>query len=349
MNKWIPLLVAACVLLFGSCSETPSDQRGFVTREDGHTYYYSPDGFLCTGWVSDGGNVYRFDTDGRMLTGWQELEGKTYWFAPDGVMARGKAEISGVLYYFDGAGALGEGLQRIDGALYLFDKSGAKTGFQTVGEAVYYFGADGKALTGWQTLDDGLYHFADDGKMSVNTELDGYVIGSDGRAQEAFQKLTGMETLDSNIGKIFDGIMTDGMTETEKLRAAYDWTIKKMRYKYITVNDKEGYTPQLVYELADYSAKMYNGSCEHYAAMMYVMYQRLGYEAVMVNGEFLDDDGKSWVAHVWIVAKIDGEYYHFDPLYGRNHTNDPGSFFMKKDSQIEHLHRWDREKYPVCD
>ena len=349
MKKTVWALVAVCLLLLAACAETPSDERGFVTKEDGYTYYYSSDGLLCTGWVSDGGEVYRFDKQGHMLTGWQELEGKTYWFAEDGAMARGKTSVDGVFYYFDAAGALSEGLQRIDGGLYLFGHDGMMSGFQTWDGATYCFGANGKALIGWQTLEDGLYHFADNGQMSVNTELDGYVIGADGKAQEVFQKLTGIESLDNNIAKIFEEIMMEGMTETEKLKAVYDWAIRKMRYKYITVNDKDGYTPALVYELADYSAKMYNGSCEHYAAMMYVMYQRLGYEAVMVNGEFLDDDGKSWVAHVWIMAKIDGEYYHFDPLYGRNHTNDSSSFFMKKDSQIEHLHRWEREKYPVCD
>jgi transglutaminase/protease-like cytokinesis protein 3 len=98
----------------------------------------------------------------------------------------------------------------------------------------------------------------------------------------------------------------------------------------------------------------WRGSCEHFAAVYYVFAQRLGLSVHLMDGpaffgvgsQYAQDGDEGWGAHAWILARIDGRYYHFDPLYdtylSRNHD-----FFMKTDRDFENNHRWDRDAYPA--
>ena len=134
-----------------------------------------------------------------------------------------------------------------------------------------------------------------------------------------------------------------------QMRESYKWVAKNVRYKNIAVDLSNGYTAELVDELAKYSFSYRNGSCEHVAATLYKLFESVGAEPIMVDGERLDSGTNEWGAHAWVIAKVDGKYYHFDPLFARNHTPDYMSMFMAKDSDIEATHKWDRKAYPVCD
>jgi len=59
-------------------------QTGWITDAQ-KTYYLQEDGTVITGWRSFGENVYYFDADGVMATGSQIIEKKQYYFAPSGV------------------------------------------------------------------------------------------------------------------------------------------------------------------------------------------------------------------------------------------------------------------------
>ena len=68
-----------------------------------------------------------------------------------------------------------------------------------------------------------------------------------------------------------------------------------------------------------------------------------------MEGQFLRADGSEWVDHAWVIARIDGSYYHLDPLYGRYYAeNDIASYCMAGDSFLEATHQWDRGAYPAC-
>ena len=93
------------------------------------------------------------------------------------------------------------------------------------------------------------------------------------------------------------------------------------------------------------------GNCDSEAALMAVLLQRLGCEAQVVQGQFLreGDDEAIWVDHAWVVAEVEEQYYHFDPLYGRYYTEDrAGDYFMQSDAALEATHTWDRETVPAC-
>jgi hypothetical protein len=74
----------------------------------------------------------------------------------------------------------------------------------------------------------------------------------------------------------------------------------------------------------------------------------MGFEAQIVEGSRYDSTNNTWGDHAWVIATVGGKPYHFDPLFGRNHTNNPRSMFMAKDADLEKTHKWDRGKYPAC-
>lgn len=259
-----------------------------------------------------------------------------------------------------------------DGTYYRTQSGENHTGFLETDDGMLYFGPDGKMFEeGVITIDGKQYHFFD-GKMVADeptetadpTEPSGEPTSSPSTTpiltpspssspspeSAAVGELTGNSKLDNAVKDIIDQVASPGNTAEKNLGAVFDWMVKELKYKYVSVDLSEGYTEDLVNELAEYVVLNRRGACEHQAALMAVFIQRLGFESIVVKGDFLSDDGTEWVEHGWALGKIDGSYYHFDPLFGRNHTNGkPRTFFMKKDAEIEHLHRWDRDAYPVSD
>ena len=143
-------------------------------------------------------------------------------------------------------------------------------------------------------------------------------------------------------------VVTNNMTEVEKLKIAYDWLFFHFKYRAMTVDLSEGYTEKLTLQLADYYFKYHRGSCEHYAAAQKVLFEELGYTVRYVEGERYDSNNKVWGEHVWVMIDIDGNWYHVDGLFGGNHTASLASMFCVPDSAIENTHRWEKENYPAC-
>lgn len=240
-------------------------------------------------------------------------------------------------------------------AIMLTSCAPAKSGFTACEDGATRYYSEGEALTGWQTISDKRYHFGEDGIMAVDINIEGYRIDSEGVAVQgavppsaATGKKSGLERLDKEVKTVLDSIADDNMTDPEKLKVAYNWIVNKLRYKFITVDVSQGYTEELIYELAEYSVLYRNGSCEYYAALLYVCFERMGFDVMMVEGTRLDSKNNTWGDHVWVIAEVDGKTYNFDPLFGRNHTSNALSMFMVKDSALEATHNWDREKYPAC-
>jgi glucan-binding repeat-containing protein len=95
---------------------------------NGHTYYFSKDGTMKTGWLKlKSGKKYYFDTkSGRMITGWKTIGENKYYFNKDGTMKTGWLETSsGTKYYLRSTGALAVNCTlTINGKKYTFDSSG---------------------------------------------------------------------------------------------------------------------------------------------------------------------------------------------------------------------------------
>lgn len=143
-------------------------------------------------------------------------------------------------------------------------------------------------------------------------------------------------------------VVTSSMTEIEKAKIAYEWLYWHFKYRAAVVDVSGGYTDELTLDLASYYFKYHKGSCEHYAAAQKILLEELGYEVKYVEGERIDSGTKEWGEHVWVMMKVDGNWYHVDGLFAGNHTVNLNTMFCVPDSAIESTHRWEKSKYPAC-
>ena len=187
---------------------------GWVRYPEGW-YYAGGGGAMLTGWQKIGGKwyyldgsnnenpglmisngrykignaTYFFNGSGVMLTGWVRYPEGWYYAGGGGAMLTGWQKIGGKWYYLDGSNAGNPGLmiyggwQKIGSLWYYFDKSGRmSTGWLKLNGKWYYLGTDGSARSGWQRVGrDWYYFYPDTNALAVNTIVDGYQMGSDGK------------------------------------------------------------------------------------------------------------------------------------------------------------------------
>lgn len=135
---------------------------------------------------------------------------------------------------------------------------------------------------------------------------------------------TGTEALDKAVDGILAGILTDGMTTYEKVKACYDYLIENVtdgsgtlritgRGPYQNSGD---YT--LVLRAQDVLEKGV-GTSEDYAAAFLVLTRRIGLSCYVVDGETAKSGG-GWTGHTWNIISVGGTDYVFDV-----YTDDAGS------------------------
>jgi len=326
---------------------------------------------VAAGFYSDGGHEYYRDENGNNVTGFLEIDGKPHYFLETGCMFE-------------------NGILMLDDEYYCFSGGEMQTGWRDIsfgGEAErYYFFASGKAAQGTVTIDGTEYTFGDDGKLISDEEPNVPTItepstepsiepsqdpsaepspepsvepsvepsskptGTTNQGSAAVGELSGRESLDKAVKEVIDKVCDPDKDINYNLGATFDWMVKELKYKHVAVDLSNGYTNELVYELAEYVVLNRRGSCENQAALMCVFARRLGVTAQVIPGDFLSDDGTEWVEHAWVIAEVSEGNRHIDVLFGRNHTGGkPRTMFLKTDAEFETKHRWDREIYPACE
>jgi hypothetical protein len=336
-------------LALAGCRTTPA----FYIDSEG-VYYRGEDGKNVTGFYDIDGGTYYFYGDGRRAgTEIITVEGDTYYLL-DGVVQKGWQTVTtrgeSAVYYFDGEGKALKGDYKINGAPYSFDGESGRL----LTNAADVSAAPTPSSSALPTPSSPALPTTPEPSPTDTPQPPASPTAPPSPSPKAGNsaavgELTGVEKLDSEVKKIIDEVCDakkDGEYNSGEL---FDWMVEQLKYKYISVDLSDGYTDELVHDLAEYIVLNRRGSCEHQAALMCVFNTRLGYPSQVVKGEFLSDDGTQWVEHAWVISEIDGEYYHFDPLFGRNHTTSPRSHFMKKDKDFEKRHRWERADYPVCE
>jgi len=345
------LILAVLAGVSAACTSA----SGLYIGKDG-TYYRNEDGKNHVGFLRTDEGVRYFGEDGRMVEeGIVEIDGSIYGFKK-GFMVTGWLETELGTYYFDGSGKAVRGKQLIDGRVYLFDDETcvllgviSEPDDETPTDQSPEPSAEPSAEPTTEPSEPSTEPTVKPSPSTEPTPGQSGQPAGDGKTA-AIGKLTGNARLDAEVKKVIDQVCDPDKDAEYNLGQVFDWMVKELKYKYVTVDLSNGYTDELVTELAEYIILHRRGSCEHQAALMAVFAMRLGHEAIVVPGEFLSDDKTEWVEHAWVIAEVDGSYYHFDPLYGRNHTGGrPRTFFMKKDADIEAVHRWNREAYPACE
>ena len=296
-----------CLLLSLPVSAAETKKEGWQKASDGVAYYYK-NGKIAKGfvriknktcyfnqrgklvkdsWVFYKGKKYRADHWGTIKKNcFVCVDGKFYSLKADGSARKGWQQFPYGLAYFGNDGVLRKGLQTINGKAYLFSQKGILlTGTQTVGNTTYYLSDRGRLEMKKVATQNGNLYYDGDGKKL-----------SDVKVQD-------IETLE-RAKKIAAEITNSSMTQEQKLKACFDWVIKKpyvMRRKFV---NEPGW-PALY---ANDHFLLGGGNCESDACAFAYLAKAIGYTNIYVC---TDSDGTWGLAHSW--AEINGLVY--DPLF----------------------------------
>ena len=108
-----------------------------------------------------------------------------------------------------------------------------------------------------------------------------------------------------NINSIINNIIQPDMTETQKVKAIYDYICKHTTYD-------SGYEKG-AFMTPHFASKVIfdgHGVCDGYASAFKILCNAVGIECIIPRG-FSSNSG-----HAWNQAKIDGQWYNFDVCWG---------------------------------
>lgn len=187
-----------------------------------------------------------------------------------------------------------------------------------IGGKIYYVYQDGSFARGWLMIGTDWYFFSPaDGAMAMDTVINGFKFGADGRfagievlEEQAQEKETAVknQTLKDVADYFLSSIITEGMSEDEKIRACYTYIMDITEYERTYETPSGDWTGDFALQLLT-SGK---GNCYRYAAAFAYLVTGLGYEAKVSTGEIASRKGGT-APHGWAEVKIGDAWYIYDP------------------------------------
>ena len=182
---------------------------------------------------------------------------------------------------------------------------------------------------GWHNINGLLFHVNADSQFDRNTTVDGLELDRNGRYT------TGSEELDSLLADAVAGVVTDDMTQMEKLRAVYDYA--KETFGYLGIGEVDTSKDGWEIEQAINMLKNKRGNCYSWSSVFTYLARQVGFDAQAIAGTGVSPKGSESV-HAWTEITIDGVAYTFDPQiesvyaarYGENYD-----LFMKQYGEAE--------------
>ncbi|MBQ6431058.1 MAG: transglutaminase domain-containing protein [Oscillospiraceae bacterium] len=151
-------------------------------------------------------------------------------------------------------------------------------------------------------------------------------------------ELTGDPALDENVAALLTELCETG---GDPLKSVYDWLCAELKYRARPGESVAEFTDETIISLASEALDKRRCDCDGEAALTAVLLRRLGYDAEIVQGQFLRGEGGEWVDHAWVRAVVDGADCYFDPLYDAHFTDgDTVSCFKASAAEMEATHRW---------
>ncbi|SHF73024.1 Transglutaminase-like superfamily protein [Flavobacterium fluvii] len=125
---------------------------------------------------------------------------------------------------------------------------------------------------------------------------------------------------------IVNYIKANFKTDNDKIRAAFYWTASNISYDVKNMfNQNPNETSQ---EKITNTLKTRKGVCIDYAEVFNELSKKIGIESYIIDGYTKQYGKVTTLAHAWTAAKIDGNWFVFDPTWGAGYV-DKGKFSKK--------------------
>lgn len=142
--------------------------------------------------------------------------------------------------------------------------------------------------------------------------------------------------MDSEMLSILNRIICyPDMNELEKTLAVYQYFSEHITYDYTWLENYHLSEEKFMYpDIEIYQAlSTGKGVCHSYAYLCEFALQQLGVECLRISGTMTDDPEEG---HMWIVVKINGDFYHCDPTWESTSDNPGGlRYFGMTDTERE--------------
>ena len=177
------------------------------------------------------------------------------------------------------------------------------TGTPTLGDYIYY-SYGGYSIPSTSISSDGTYYYM---PLPVNITY--------------YTTLEQEEEMDAAVESLMSEIITDGMSDYEKIEAIYDYMTSNIAYDYDNLNDS---TYKLKYTA--YAALINKTAvCQGYAGLFYRLALEAGVDARVITGT------AGGGGHAWNIAKIGTKYYLADATWDTSYyaTYSSYNYFLK--------------------
>ena len=199
---------------------------------------------------------------------------------------------------------------------------------------------------GFTNIDGYLYYVKDDGCLLKNERKGLLQFGADGRYT------TGDKELDATVAGVLKTLIdaNPNASRIELLREAFDYSYEEFSYG----NRYEDEGNHNIYDLghtgwavkdAKNMFKLKQGNCYCFAAVFWALARGLGYDARAIAGTCLKD----FQPHGWVIIKMDGQDYIFDPEWQWAYINehkkfDKDMFKIPLNKATWWNYRWDKSQ-----
>lgn len=113
-------------------------------------------------------------------------------------------------------------------------------------------------------------------------------------------------------------------SETDRIRAVYYWITRNIRYDTDNMSGVAYYNN--TGEIVDAVMHSRKGVCIHYSELFHDLSVKVGITSWVIPGYTMQDDIVDDISHAWCAARIDSEWYLFDPTWGSGYVEN-GKFY----------------------
>jgi hypothetical protein len=156
----------------------------------------------------------------------------------------------------------------------------------------------------------------------------------------------------NTIKDAINTIITDEMTDYDKIKAIHDYIINNCTYyKYKEVYEDVSDIPSIYFTIEG-TVINHSAVCQGYAETFQLFMNILGIENKLIYGNGIESGGES-ISHVWNLVKLNNNWYHVDTTWDDPTTNSniellSYKYFLINDFQMFLDHVWPTSNYPSC-
>ena len=148
------------------------------------------------------------------------------------------------------------------------------------------------------------------------------------------------DTVDALADEVLAELLTDDLTERERVEAIYRWVTQTLTYRN-SVREQEllDFPADAAYE----GFTEHRGNCFAFYSVTAELLTRAG-----IENRKVERDPPTYGPHYWNLVRVDGDWYHIDTTPREGGGGD--AIFLLTDAELEafdELHRFDAEKYPA--